>query len=145
MAPLSHNALTHCPLMMPYDIRDLSSLVQLMVCCLFSAKPLPEPLLTTVIVNLILRNKVKCNFHQTTSFFIQENALECCLQNDGHFVWTWMWPTQVFDSTWKTRPSPRLLVTRALQHSSWVVCLHMCGLSLAHLRLCKQNKWISTV
>ena len=50
-----------------------SSLVQVMACRLFGAKPLPEPILEQVSVNFVI--------------FIQENAFaNVVCQNGGHFV-----------------------------------------------------------
>ena len=50
------------------------ALVQVMACHLFSAKPLPEPVLT--FVNWSLRNKLQWNLNRNTKLFIQENAFE---------------------------------------------------------------------
>ena len=50
-----------------------SSLVQVMACRLFSAKPLPEPMQT---VSWILRNKLQQNFNQNSYIFIEENVFE---------------------------------------------------------------------
>ena len=48
-----------------------SSLVQVMVCCLFGVKPLPEPMV--VIDNRTPGSKFHWNVKQNSNFFIQEN------------------------------------------------------------------------
>ena len=59
--------------------------VQIMACRLFGAKPLPKPMLT--FCQLIHRNKLQWNVNQNTKLFINENAYENVVwQNGGHFV-----------------------------------------------------------
>ena len=50
----------------------VSSLVQIMACRLFGAKPLSKQ----IIVNCALRNKIQWNISQISNFSIQENAFE---------------------------------------------------------------------
>ena len=61
------------------------SLVQIMACTVFCAKPhyLNQ---CWNIFNCTLRNKLQWNFNLNSYIFIQENALE----NGGHFVLAWM-------------------------------------------------------
>ena len=64
-----------------------SALVQIMACCLFSAKSLSKPML--VIVDWTLRNKLQWNFNQYTKLFIHENASEnivCEMASRGRWV-----------------------------------------------------------
>ena len=65
--------------------RSESSLVQVMACRLFGAKPLPEPLL--LIVNRTHGNKFQRNSNRNSVIFSQENAFENVVcQYGGHFV-----------------------------------------------------------
>ena len=61
------------------------SLVQVMACRLFDAKPLPEPML--VYCQLDPGNKFRWNLNRNFILFIQENAFQNVVcQNGGHFV-----------------------------------------------------------
>ena len=82
-----------------------STLLQVMSCRLFSAKPLPETLL--VIVNWTLGNKFHWNQNRNSYIFIQENAIENVVCQIGdHFcpegdelrkvVGTWVCSNQVY-------------------------------------------------
>ena len=65
--------------------RSGSSLVHVMACRLFGAKPLPEPLL--LIVNGTHGNKFQRNSNRNSVIFFQENAFENVVcQYGGHFV-----------------------------------------------------------
>ena len=60
------------------------ALLQIMACRLFGAKPLSKPVL--VIINWTPRNELQWNFNQNLKFFIEENAFEIVVcQNGGHF------------------------------------------------------------
>ena len=62
-----------------------SSLVQVMACRLFGAKPLPEPMASHC--QLGSWEQFQWNFNQNSVIFIQVNLLENVVcQNDGHFV-----------------------------------------------------------
>ena len=84
-----------------------SALVQVMACCLFGAKPLPEPMLTYWELN-----QIQWNLNQNTKLFIHENAFEnviwkmvaissrpqwakhiLILRSTSffHIPWTWLW------------------------------------------------------
>ena len=56
-----------------------SALVQIMACCPFSVKPLPEPVLTTV--NSPLWNGLQWKSYQITIIFINEHAFENIFYN----------------------------------------------------------------
>ena len=65
--------------------RTGSMLIQVMACRLFGTKPLPEP--SRFIVNWIPGNKFQWNSNWNSIMFIQENASEIVVcQNGGHFV-----------------------------------------------------------
>ena len=59
------------------------SLVQIMACHLFGAKPLSKPMLI-YFVSWTLRNQLQWNFNPNTKIFIEENAFE-------NIIWKW-WP-----------------------------------------------------
>ena len=62
-----------------------SALGQVMACCLVGAKPLPEPVL--LIINWTPGNKFQWSLNQNFIIFIQENAFEIVVcENGGHFV-----------------------------------------------------------
>ena len=62
-----------------------STLVQVMACHLFSAKPLPEPMLTYSQLDPKEQTSVKFELKHTT-FHSWKCNRKCCLWNGGHFV-----------------------------------------------------------
>ena len=78
---LCHFALTHLPLVLHIYRWTGSSLVQVRVCCLFGAKPLPEPMLA--ICQLDSRNIFLLNLNWSSIIFIQENSFENVVCQNG--------------------------------------------------------------
>ena len=62
-----------------------STLVQVMVCCLFSAKPLPEPMLSYCQLHPWERTSVKFESKYKT-FHSRKCTRKRCLRNGKHFV-----------------------------------------------------------
>ena len=79
-----------CPSLVTLASVSSPSLVQIMACRLFAAKPLYEPVLD-FIVHETIGNKFQWNCNQNiTIFCTRELAWKCRLQNGRHFVSTWM-------------------------------------------------------
>ena len=53
----------------------MSSLVQIITCCLFDTKPLSEPMLD-YLIGLVIKNILQWNLNQKAIIFIQGNAFE---------------------------------------------------------------------
>ena len=103
-----------------------STLVQVMACRLFGAKPLPEPM-RAYIVNCTLGNKFHLN--RNSYIFIQENAIENAVgQIGGHFVQGQMsWCLQISHSITSSKVNPKHLaiycqVYLLLYHNVTVHC-----------------------
>ena len=67
--------LTYLALVPIYASMNWSALIQVMACCLFVAKPSPEPIYW-LINNWTLGKKPKWNSNQNTKIFIHENTFE---------------------------------------------------------------------
>ena len=61
------------------------SLVQIMACCLFGTKPLPEPMITYFQLDLLEQTSV-IFLVEYTDFHSRKCVSKRCVENDGYFV-----------------------------------------------------------